>query len=488
MKTSQKQTILLTGATGYVGGRLLTKFDRNKYNIRCMARTPSNLKDKLLPCDEVFSGNVIDKESIRRAMTGVDIAYYLVHSMEEGGVGFEELDRIGATNFMEISNEMGIKKIVYLGGLGTKQPKLSTHLRSRHEVGEILRTGTAQVIELQASIIIGSGSISFEMVRALVERLPIMITPKWVSTRSQPIAVEDILHYLEKSADLDLGEDSIFQVGGSEVVSYGQLMNEYAMQRNLRRIMIKVPLLTPRLSSLWLGLITPVYARIGRKLIDSLRNENIVEKEIDSDLFDIKPMSVSEAIRRAIICEDLEFAQTNWSDSISSSGIKTSEKKKIPGNRIVYVKTRWVDASTKNTFAPIKKIGGSNGWYYANFLWSVRGVLDLLIGGVGIRRGRQNPNDFSVGDAVDWFRVEKYEKNNMVRFRVEMKVPGRAWLEFRVEPEKGGSRIHQIVEFDPWGLLGLFYWYILLIPHNFIFNGMLDSIAEIAETMSQKRE
>ena len=265
-------------------------------------------------------------------------------------------------------------------------------------------------------------------------------------------------------------------------------MSEYAIQRNLRRIMIKVPLLTPRLSSLWLGLITPVYARIGRKLIDSLRNENIVEKEIDPDLFNIKPMGVSEAIHRAIICEDLEFAQTNWSDSISSSGIKTSEKKKIPGNRIVYVKTRWVDASTKNTFAPIKKIGGSNGWYYANFMWSVRGFLDLLMGGVGLRRGRQNPNDFSVGDAVDWFRVEKYEKNNMVRFRVEMKVPGRAWLEFRVEPEQGGSRIHQIVEFDPWGLLGLFYWYILLIPHNFIFNGMLNSITKIAETMPQKRE
>tara|TARA_A100001037_G_scaffold306223_1_gene350023 strand:- start:418 stop:1905 length:1488 start_codon:yes stop_codon:yes gene_type:complete len=482
-----KPIVLITGATGYIGGRLMTVIDGSKYKVRCFVRNPDYIQKKSIEGGEIVQGDILDKESLRGAMEGVEIAYYLVHSMGGDRNNFEELDRIGALNFIECADAAGVKKIVYFGGLGDVGSDLSPHLRSRHEVGEILRSGKAQIIELQASIVIGSGSISFEMIRALVERLPIMITPRWVSTLAQPIAIEDVLQYLKSSGEMDFKGNQIFQIGGTDVVSYGQLMEEYARQRNLKRIMIKVPVLTPRLSSLWLGLITPVYARIGRKLVDSLRNTSIMKDEVSREVFTIEPRGIKEAISDAIRNEDREFAQTRWSDSMSSSGGDNRWGGEFHGVRIVDIKTRRVSTPMDVAFLPIKGIGGSNGWYYANWLWKLRAFMDLLAGGIGIRRGRKNPIDFAVGETVDWWRVEAYEKNRRVRFKGEFKLPGRAWLEFEVEPENKETIIRQTVEFDPRGLLGLVYWYGLLPIHSVIFEGMLDKIVQKAEEEYNQR-
>lgn len=487
IQKSKKPIILVTGATGYIGGRLITAINRSKYDVRCFVRNPNNIQKKSFETAEVVQGDILDKESLSLAMEGVEIAYYLVHSMGGGGDNFEELDRIGALNFVECAEGAGVKKIVYFGGLGKVSSELSPHLRSRHEVGEILRKGKTQIIELQASVVIGSGSISFEMIRALVERLPIMITPRWVSTLAQPIAIEDVLEYLKNSGEMEFEGNQIFQIGGADIVSYGQLMEEYARQRNLKRVMIKVPVLTPRLSSLWLGLITPVYARIGRKLIDSLRNASIVEDETSVGVFGINPKGIKEAISDAIRNEDQEFAQTRWSDAMSSSGGGNKIGGEFYGVRIVDVKVRTVGTPAEVAFSPIKKIGGSNGWYYANWLWKLRAFIDLLAGGIGIRRGRKNPMDFAVGETVDWWRVEAYEKNRRVRFKGEFKLPGRAWLEFEVEPEDKGTIIRQTVEFDPKGLLGLLYWYGLLPIHGVMFEGMLNKIVQKAEEEYNQR-
>ena len=476
-----KSVVLITGATGYIGGRLMTVVDRSKYKIRCFVRNPDYIQKNSIEGGEIVQGDILDKKSLLMAMEGVDMAYYLVHSMGGNGNNFEELDRVGALNFIECADAAGIKKIVYFGGLGDVSSDLSPHLRSRHEVGEILRSGKAQIVELQASIVIGSGSISFEMIRALVERLPIMITPRWVSTLAQPIAIDDVLQYLKSSGEMEFKGNQIFQIGGTDVVSYGQLMEEYATQRKLKRIMIKVPVLTPRLSSLWLGLITPVYARIGRKLVDSLRNTSIMKDEASREVFSIEPKGIKEAISDAIRNEDQEFAQTRWSDSMSSSGEDNKWGGEFHGVRIVDIKTRRVSTPMEAAFSPIKGIGGTNGWYYANWLWKLRAFIDLLVGGIGIRRGRKNPIDFAVGETVDWWRVEAYEKNRRVRFKGEFKLPGRAWLEFEVEPENKETLIRHTVEFDPRGLLGLIYWYGLLPVHSVIFEGMLDKIVQKAE-------
>ena len=360
--------------------------------------------------------------------------------------------------------------------------RTSPHLRSRWRVGDILRDSGATVIEFRASIVIGSGSVSFEMVRALVERLPVMITPRWVSVPAQPIAITDLLDYLQAALDVPVDSSRIFEVGGADVVSYGGLMQEYARQRGLRRRMIAVPVLTPRLSSLWLGLVTPVYARIGRKLIDSLRHASVVENPAPPSAFDIRPMGIADAIATAIRNEDRDYAATRWSDALSSSGRERVRGAVRFGTRLVDTRTATVAGAPEAAFAPIRRIGGNAGWYSANTLWKLRGFLDLLAGGVGVRRGRRHPDDLAVGDAVDWWRVESYEPGRRVKFYAEMRLPGRAWLEFEVTPapDGNGSIIRQTAEFDPIGLAGLIYWYALWPAHACVFRGMIRGIAGAA--------
>ena len=477
--------ILLTGATGYIGGRLLQRLEADGHDIRCLSRRPANLSGKVAVSTQVTQGDLHDRDSLDRAMRDINVAFYLVHSLGSSG-DFEAEEAAAARNFADAARDAQVQRIIYLGGLGGTDPAASPHLRSRRRVGEILRTSGATVIEFRASIVIGSGSVSFEMVRALVERLPVMITPRWVSVPAQPIAINDLLEYLASALTVDAAEHQVFEVGGSDVVSYGELMNEYARQRGLRRSMIPVPVLTPRLSSLWLGLVTPIYARIGRKLIDSLRNASVVETPPTDGVFDIQPVGVSEAISAAIHNEDREFAATRWSNALSSSGSRSQNRTVRFGSRLVDTRTVAVPAPADIAFAPIARIGGDTGWYSANYLWKIRGFLDLLTGGVGVRRGRRHPTELAVGDTVDWWRVESYEPGRQVKLCAEMKLPGRAWLEFEVTPTDNGSMIRQTAEFDPVGLAGLIYWYSLWPLHACVFRGMIRGIAANAARDARK--
>jgi nucleoside-diphosphate-sugar epimerase len=397
---------------------------------------------------------------------------------------FEKEDRQAARNFADAACDQGVQRIIYLGGLGNQDQALSAHLRSRHEVADILRSSGVPTIEFRASIVIGSGSLSFEMIRALVQRLPVMICPRWVEVKAQPIAVEDVIAYLTEALELPLEQAAVFEIGGPDQVSYGEIMQEYARQCGLRRWMIPVPFLTPRLSSLWLGLVTPIYARIGRKLIDSMKNPTLVCDPSALTTFGIKPKGLREAIERALHNENQEFAQTFWSDALSSGGKTISWGGVRFGTRLVDSRTISVLVPPALAFAPIQRIGGSNGWYFANFLWWFRGFLDLLVGGVGLRRGRRDPHTLAAGDALDFWRVESFEPNRRLSLVAEMKVPGRAWLQFEVESNSLGSVIRQTAIFDPAGLAGLLYWYTLYPVHYYIFKGMLHKIAEIAERKS----
>lgn len=478
--------ILLTGATGYVGGRLLPLLVADGWRVRCLARRPDHLSSRVPAGVEVVQGDLLDAASLSAAMKGVDAAFYLVHSMGATG-DFETQDRLAAENFAAAARAAGVQRIIYLGGLGEDEPDLSAHLRSRHEVGERLRAHEVPVIEFRASIIIGSGSLSFEMIRALVERLPVMVTPRWVRVTAQPIAIGDVLSYLRAALSLKLEGSVIVEIGGPDQVSYGELMRDYARQRGLRRLMIPVPLLTPRLSSLWLGLVTPLYARVGRKLVDSLRHPTVVRDNSAQRLFAIRPVGVGEAIARALRNEDSSFAQTRWSDALSAA---TNTPRHWGGtrlgNRLVDSRSVQVALSPTQVFASVERIGGAAGWPYANWLWTLRGWLDLLMGGVGMRRGRRHPERLRVGDTLDCWRVEAIQPDQRLRLAAEMKLPGRAWLEFEVQPDGDGARLRQTATFDPLGLWGLAYWYGVWPLHQLVFAGMLRALAQAAGSRDAK--
>lgn len=476
--SQDKPLILVTGATGYVGGRLLKVLEEAGHRVRCLARHPDHLSSKTAPGTCVVEGDLLEPESVRAAMEGVHTAYYLVHSMGSSE-SFLDKERASAHNFAEAARGAGVQRIIYLGGLG-REEKLSPHLDSRQEVGRILRASGVPTIEFRASIIIGSGSFSFEMVRALVDRLPVMVTPRWVRLRAQPIAVEDVISYLVAALDIGLDYSQVVEIGGADAVSYEEIMREYARQRGLKRPMIPVPVLTPRLSSLWLGLVTPVYATIGRKLIDSIRHETIVTNDVASRMFDIKPLGIKDAIERALRNEDREIAATRWSDALSSRGAHTHWGGVRFGSRLVDSRTIEVPVSAEGAFRPIERIGGRTGWYYGNWMWIVRGFVDLLFGGAGVRRGRKHPEHLAVGDTVDFWRVEAITPNKLLRLSAEMKLPGRAWLQYEIEDNGSKCVIRQTSLFDPVGLPGLLYWYALVPFHHLIFGGMLKGIAREA--------
>jgi uncharacterized protein YbjT (DUF2867 family) len=428
---------------------------------------------------EVIAGDVLDRATLDPALRGIDVAYYLVHSMGATG-SFEEADRKAARNFGEAARAAGVGRIIYLGGLGITEEKLSPHLRSRQEVGEILRESGVPVLEFRASIVIGSGSLSYEMIRSLVERLPVMITPKWVNVPAQPIAIDDLLAYLIEALRLPESACRIYEIGGADRMSYAEIMRVYGKLRGRRVRMLPVPVLTPYLSSLWLGLITPLYARIGRKLLDSIVHSTVVRDDTALRVFSVRPMGVEDAVRRALGREDREIAATRWSDALSAAGEQPSWGGVEFGPRLVDSRTVSVTVSPEAAFRPIQAIGGETGWYAWDWLWHVRGFLDLLVGGVGMRRGRPSPTTLRVGDAVDFWRVEAVEPNRLLRLAAEMKLPGRAWLEFEVTRKDGESVIRQTASFDPVGPLGRAYWYALYPVHQLVFGGMLRAIARAA--------
>ena len=476
---ASRATILVTGATGYVGWRLYEELAGRGLPVRCMARRPDNLRSRVRPGTEVVPGDALDEASLRAAMQGVDTAFYLIHSMGSAS-GFEEQDRRAARNFASAAAAAGVRRIVYLGGLGDPSADLSPHLRSRQEVGRLLAAGPVPVIELRASVVVGSGSLSFELVRALVERLPVMIIPRWTKVKTQPIAVDDLIAYLVACLDLPADAGRVYEIGGADVVSYEDLMRVYAELRGLKRLFLRVPVITPALSSRWLGLVTPVYARIGRKLIESIRHATLVTDPAAARDFAVRPVGMREAISRALRQEEEALVASRWYDAVSSGGVERSWAGVRFGHSFLDSRSVHLDVPPEGAFAPVRRIGGRTGWYALNWLWRVRGALDLLVGGVGRRRARRDPEDLRVGDALDFWRVERYEPGRLLRLQAEMKLPGRAWLEFEVQPEGAGSILRQTARFDPVGLAGLAYWYLVYPLHAGVFRRMLAGIARAA--------
>ncbi len=473
--------LLVTGATGYVGGRLVRALEERGVPLRCLAHRPEYLRGRVASATEVVAADLLAPEGLAEAMRGCATAFYLVHSLSAER-DFEAMDRLAAEHFARAARDAGVGRIVYLGGLAPPGDALSPHFRSRREVGVVLRSAGVPVLEFRASIVIGAGSLSFEMIRALVERLPVMITPRWVSVPAQPIAVADVVAYLAAGPDLPLAESRVVEIGGATVTSYRGLMEAYARRRGLRRWMVPVPVLTPGLSALWLGLVTPLFARAGRHLIDSIRHASVVNDPSALDLFpSIRPMGMEEALAAALEEEERHFAATRWSDSLASGGGNRSWAGVRFGTRLADHRETVVAAPPAAAFAPIRRIGGRRGWYYADALWTLRGWADLLVGGVGMRRGRRDPEQLLPGDVVDCWRVEAVEPDRRLRLAAEMRLPGRAWLEFEVVPEGTGSRLRQTAVFDPLGLAGQLYWAALYPAHQVIFSGMLNAIAREAE-------
>jgi uncharacterized protein YbjT (DUF2867 family) len=471
--------VLLTGATGYVGGRLMRALEDRGHRVRCLARKPEHLASRVASQTDVVAGDVVSGEGLAEALSGVEMAYYLVHSMGSAG-GFEEEDRRAAKNFGAAARAAGVRWIVYLGALADESQELSPHLRSRLEVGRLLRDSGVSVIELRTSIVIGSGSLSFEMIRTLVEHLPVLVMPRWVSMPAQPVGIDDLLAYLLEALETEPTGNSIYEIGGADRMSYADLMREFARQRGLRRVMLPVPVLTPRLSSLWLGLVTPLYARIGRKMIDSIRHPTIVRNDAARRAFRVVPSDVRTAIARALENEQREFAETRWSDALSASGATPPSFGGVRvGPRLVDSREVELPVPAPKAFAAVRRVGGRTGWYRHDWLWQLRGFLDLLVGGAGMRRGRRDPERVAIGDTIDCWRVTGFAPDRSLRLEAEMRLPGRAWLEFEVSPCEGGSRLRQTVAFQPSGLVGLAYWYGIYPLHAIVLRGMLQGIAGV---------
>jgi uncharacterized protein YbjT (DUF2867 family) len=468
--------ILVVGASGYVGGRLVSLLQARGHDLVLTSRDARPLAARY-PETTVVPADLLEPASLPPALEGIDVAYYLAHSMGAGERGFAERDRLAASNFAAAAARAGVSRIIYLGGLGDDAADLSHHLASRHETGAELAAHDVPVTEFRAAVIIGSGSASFEILRHLTERLPVMITPRWVGTRCQPIGIRDVLDYL--AGALEHPEATgIVEIGGPDILSYGDMMRTYARLRGLRRLMIPVPVLTPRLSSYWVNLVSPVPAGIARPLIEGLRNEVVVRDPGPAAVFGVHPLPFVEAVQRAIDRTDGHDVESTWFDAFGVPDRASLTSLTSQEGMIVERRTRSVVASPEQVFAEVERLGGNAGWPYANVLWRVRGLLDRLVGGVGMRLGRRDPDHLRVGDALDFWRVEDVQRPSLLRLRAEMKVPGRAWLQYEVTPTESGSRIVQTAFFEPKGLPGLAYWYALYPVHGLIFRGTVRVLAE----------
>ncbi|HET8618177.1 MAG TPA: SDR family oxidoreductase [Acidimicrobiales bacterium] len=478
--------VLVTGATGYLGGRLVPELLDAGHRVRCLVRSPAKLTDAVWHDSvEVVEGDVTDAAALDRALAGIDVAYYLVHSM--GGSGaFEETDRRAAASFRDAAGRSHVGHVVYLGGLGRDDdPDLSRHLRSRHEVGRVLAAGPVPVTELRAALIIGSGSASFEMLRYLVEVLPVMITPRWVDNQCQPIAVRDVLRWLVTCATRAPHRHEVIEIGGPDVLTYREMMAVYAEVAGLpRRLVVSVPVLTPELSSRWVGLVTPLPSSLARPLVESLINEVVVTRPQAEAPAGPLPLTFRESVTRALEGSvDLQVA-TRWSDAglpgRSPAQPLPTDPDWAGGSVLVDEQSATSTAPPEAVYARVTGIGGERGWYVTPLLWSLRGGIDKLIGGVGMRRGRRHPDQLGVGDALDFWRVEAVEAPRLVRLRAEMRLPGDAWLEWHIEPVAGGSRLTQRAIFYPRGLTGRAYWYALLPFHGLIFGRLARQLAAVA--------
>lgn len=474
--------VLVTGATGYIGGRLVPRLLEAGYRVRCAARSPRKLEDRVWaghPRVEVVACDLENREQAIEAARGCGASYYLVHSMLAAGEEYAEKDRRLAESFAAAARAAALSRIVYLGGLGETGDGLSEHLASRREVEHALASGGVPVTVLRAAMIVGAGSASFEILRYLVERLPVMITPRWVKTRVQPIAVRDVLHYLTACLEEPKTLGATLDIGGPEVLTYLELMHLMAELGELpHRIVIPVPVLTPRLSSLWIHLVTPISAKIARPLAEGLRNEVVCRDDRAARLMPAALLSAREAIRAALGKIHDNAVETYWSDAGP-----------IPGDPdwaggTVFTDRRHVEiaASPGTVYRAVCRVGGGHGWYAADWLWRLRGVMDKLVGGPGLRRGRRNPERVGFGEALDFWRVTGIEPDRRLELRAEMKLPGVATLAFDLDPgDDGKTTLAQTARFKPKGLLGLLYWYAVLPLHGVVFRGMMRGIQRAAE-------
>ena len=479
--------ILVTGATGYVGGRLVPRLLAAGYRVRCLVRDPARLQGRVwLNQVELAQGDMMEPDSLVAAMHNVKVLYYLVHSLG-GGSDFAERDLVAARSCAQAARTAGVERIIYLGGLGNPDSDLSPHLRSRQRTGEALREAAVPVTEFRAAVIVGSGSLSFELIRYLTERLPVMICPKWVFTRVQPIAIRNVLDYLVAALSCPESTGRILEIGGKDVLPYADMMTGYARARGLKRQLIAVPVLTPRLSSYWVHLVTPIPANIAQPLIKGLGNEVIVRDDTARRLFpDIDPMDFETAVRLALDRMQRRGVETAWSDALTSSqGDRTPRTLITREGLIIEQRQRTLPCLVDVVYRSFARLGGAQGWLYMDWAWKVRGMLDRICGGVGMRRGRRDPEALHVGDALDFWRVEMVEPGRLIRLRAEMKVPGRAWLEFEARSGSDGKTLLlQTAFFEPKGLLGLLYWYALYPIHSLIFSGLIRRIAQQAVAAS----
>jgi uncharacterized protein YbjT (DUF2867 family) len=481
---------LVTGATGYIGGRLVPELLSAGFRVRVLVRHPERLRDRSWhDAVEIVAGDATDASAVGRSMAGVDVAYYLLHSLTTGE-GFEAREEAMAQVFADAAVGAGAGRIVYLGGMVPDVPpdRLSAHLRGRVRTGEILRGSGVPTAELRAAVIIGSGSASFEMMRYLTERLPVMVTPRWVNTRTQPIAVRDVLHYLVFSADLPPSVNRTFDVGGPEVLTYRLMMDGYAAVAGLsKRTILPLNVLTPRLSSRWVGLVTPVPSSIARPLVDSLRYE-VVRREHDLD--DLLPapaeglLPFRTAVGLALSRVRDDEVRTSWA-SASVPGAPSDPLPSDPawagGTLYTDVREAVADAPIGAAWAAVEGIGGEHGWYSPDWMWEIRGLLDRAVGGVGLRRGRRDPDHLRVGDALDFWRVEERLPPHTLRLRAEMRLPGLAWLEYQLsEVADGSTRLKQRAVFAPRGLFGHAYWWSVAPFHAFVFGPMVNGLARRA--------
>jgi uncharacterized protein YbjT (DUF2867 family) len=483
-----RERVLVTGATGYIGGRLIPELLLAGYSVRCHVRTPRKLLDRPWinrPSVEVVEGDLTTAtaEELAEQLRGCTAAYYLIHSMISAGEEYAERDRAMARTFARAAELAGVKRIIYLGGLGELGDGLSEHLASRREVGKVLAEGKVPVTELRAAMIIGSGSASFEILRYIVERLPVMITPRWVSTESQPIGIDNVLGYLVKCLSTPETAGRTLDIGGADILSYRELMRIMAEERGLsRRWILPVPVLTPKLSSWWIHFVTPIGHRIARPLAEGLRNRVVVRDDTAARLMPQRLYGAREAIAAALTRVRDNKVETMW----SMAGAMPGDPDWAGGTTYVDARTIDIEADRAQVFGAVCRVGGGHGWYAADTLWKIRGFLDRLVGGPGLRRGRRNPEQVSYGEALDFWRVTGIERDRGLRLRAEMRLPGVAELEFQLEDaEGGGTRLRQVARFRPKGLFGLAYWYSVLPLHGYVFRGMLGGIRRAAEEASR---
>jgi uncharacterized protein YbjT (DUF2867 family) len=480
---------LVTGATGYIGGRLVPELLAGGWRVRALARHPERLRGRPWADEvEIVRGDVTDAGSLREAMSGVHVAYYLVHALGSGS-RFTSTDRRGALLFGQAARETGVARIVYLGGLYPDDEDLSEHLESRKEVGDILLASGVPTTVLRAAVILGSGSASFEMLRYLTERLPVMIVPRWVHTRIQPIAIRDVLRYLVGSAAMPDDVSRGFDIGGPDVLTYGEMMRRYAAVSGLpKRLLIPVPVLTPALSSHWVGVVTPVPAPLAKPLVGSLIHEVVCKEHDIAEHVPDPPeglIGFERAVQLALTRIGDSDVATRWS-SASLPGAPSNPLPSDPdwagGSLYVDERSTAVRASPQALWSVITAIGGDTGWYSWALAWRIRGLLDRLAGGPGLRRGRRNPTRIEVGDSLDWWRVEEIDDERLLRLRAEMRLPGLAWLDLVVEPGEGDETVfRQKAYFHPRGLLGHLYWGAVYPFHGVVFGGMQRNIARAAE-------